>query len=181
MIRKESLQSAQVHWPRLLLVAVAILLPACSDSLEDHPPLYPVKGKVIRNGKPMTIRPQSHQSFLAGFALYKARSDKRYSLTDCISMEAMRDESITEVLTHDNHFTQEGFSVLLLYDSAGWELMTSRPSGQEPGYKKRKRRAFKLKPAGSLRRCSRTRRPFLGRRVIEGRSSSVWSGKMLKR
>ena len=27
MIRKESLQSAQVHWPRLLLVAVAILLP----------------------------------------------------------------------------------------------------------------------------------------------------------
>jgi len=54
MIRKESLQSAQVHWPRLLLVAVAILLPACSDSLEDHPPLYPVKGKVIRNGKPMT-------------------------------------------------------------------------------------------------------------------------------
>ena len=47
MIRKESLQSAQVHWPRLLLVAVAILLPACSDSLEDHPPLYPVKGETI--------------------------------------------------------------------------------------------------------------------------------------
>jgi uncharacterized protein len=61
----------------------------------------------------MMIRPQSHQSFLAGFALYKARSDKSYSLTDCISMEAMRDEGITEVLTHDNHFTQEGFSVLL--------------------------------------------------------------------
>ncbi len=58
-------------------------------------------------------RPQAHQSFLAGFALYKARPDKGYSLTDCISMEAMRNESISEILTHDNHFTQEGFSVLL--------------------------------------------------------------------
>jgi predicted nucleic acid-binding protein len=34
-------------------------------------------------------------------------------LTDCISMEAMRQESITEILTHDNHFKQEGFAILL--------------------------------------------------------------------
>ncbi len=61
----------------------------------------------------MMIRPQSHQSFLDGFALYKARPDKGYSLTDCISMEAMRNEGVSEILTHDSHFTQEGFSVLL--------------------------------------------------------------------
>ena len=48
-----------------------------------------------------------------GFALYQARPDKGYSLTDCISMEAMRPEGITEILTHDNHFTQEGFAILL--------------------------------------------------------------------
>ena len=53
MLRKNSLQSARVQWTRLLLAAVTISLPACSDSLEAHPPLYPVKGKVIRNGKPM--------------------------------------------------------------------------------------------------------------------------------
>jgi uncharacterized protein len=61
----------------------------------------------------MVIQPQSHQSFLDGFALFKARPDKGYSLTDCISMEAMRQEGITEILTHDNHFTQEGFAILL--------------------------------------------------------------------
>ncbi|MBV8556003.1 MAG: PIN domain-containing protein [Planctomycetaceae bacterium] len=61
----------------------------------------------------MVIHPQSHQSFLHGFALYKARPDKGYSLTDCISMETMRAEGITEILTHDNHFTQEGFTILL--------------------------------------------------------------------
>jgi predicted nucleic acid-binding protein len=61
----------------------------------------------------ITVRPQSHQSFLEGFALYKARPDKGYSLTDCISMGTMRQEGITEILTHDGHFAQEGFTLLL--------------------------------------------------------------------
>jgi uncharacterized protein len=61
----------------------------------------------------VTVLPQSHQSFLTGLALYQARPDKAYSLTDCIAMEAMRQEGITEILTHDNHFTQEGFTILL--------------------------------------------------------------------
>jgi len=59
------------------------------------------------------VLPQSRQTFLAGLALYKARSDKEYSVTDCISMEAMRQEGITEILTHDDHFKQEGFIILL--------------------------------------------------------------------
>ena len=54
MNRKASFQTGHVHWWQLLLLAGTILLPACSGSLEDHPPLYPVKGKVTRNGKPMT-------------------------------------------------------------------------------------------------------------------------------
>lgn len=59
------------------------------------------------------VLPQSHHSFVDGLALYKARPDKAYSLTDCISMEAMRQQGISEILTHDSHFTQEGFTILL--------------------------------------------------------------------
>lgn len=61
-----------------------------------------------------TVRliPQSHGSFRAGFALYRASSDKGYSLTDCISMEVMCRERLTEVLTNDQHFEQEGFRAL---------------------------------------------------------------------
>jgi len=59
------------------------------------------------------VIPQSDHSFRAGFALYQSRSDKQYSLTDCISMETMRQQGVTEILTHDNHFTQEGFTILL--------------------------------------------------------------------
>ena len=85
---------------------------------------YSGHGPVLRNlaaatvekamANPLVIvRPQSHQSFLDGLALFKARPDKEYSLTDCISMEAMRQEAITEILTHDRHFRQEGFTLLL--------------------------------------------------------------------
>jgi predicted nucleic acid-binding protein len=58
------------------------------------------------------VVPQSRESFLAGLELYRARPDKGYSLVDCISMQAMRQEGLTEVLTNDRHFEQEGFRAL---------------------------------------------------------------------
>ena len=57
---------------------------------------------------------QSRESFLSGLALYEKRLDKSYSLADCISMQLMRAEGISEVLTNDKHFSQEGFTTLLL-------------------------------------------------------------------
>ena len=58
------------------------------------------------------VLPQSRESFLAGLDLYRARPDKGYSLTDCISMHTMRREGLTDVLTNDRHFEQEGFRAL---------------------------------------------------------------------
>ena len=57
--------------------------------------------------------PQTRELFDAGLDLYRRRLDKGYSLTDCMSMVICRDLRITEVLTHDQHFAQEGLSVLL--------------------------------------------------------------------
>jgi predicted nucleic acid-binding protein len=50
--------------------------------------------------------------FLDGLALYQSRPDKEYSLADCISMHIMRREGLTEALTNDHHFEQEGFHIL---------------------------------------------------------------------
>jgi predicted nucleic acid-binding protein len=61
----------------------------------------------------VTVYRQSRESFLAGLRLYEQRSDKAYSLVDCISMTTMRRHGISEVLTNDHHFTQEGFKVVL--------------------------------------------------------------------
>jgi len=59
-----------------------------------------------------TVLPQTHTGFLDGLTLYEARLGKTYSLTDCISMQVMRREGLTDVLTNDHHFTQEGFHIL---------------------------------------------------------------------
>jgi uncharacterized protein len=45
--------------------------------------------------------------------MFAARSDKRWSLTDCISFVVMQERGLTEALTADRHFEQAGFSILL--------------------------------------------------------------------
>jgi predicted nucleic acid-binding protein len=85
---------------------------------------YRNKGSVVRRfavrqvhrilaHRDVTVLEQSHTSFLSGIELYESRSDKEYSLTDCISMAAMRGQELTEALTTDRHFEQEGFVLLL--------------------------------------------------------------------
>ena len=49
----------------------------------------------------------------AGMALLMARSDKTYSLCDAVSFVLMRQRHVTEALTTDRHFEQEGFQRLL--------------------------------------------------------------------
>jgi predicted nucleic acid-binding protein len=55
---------------------------------------------------------QSRSSFLSGLDFYQSRPDKGYSLVDCISMQTMRREGLTDALTNDRHFEQEGFRAL---------------------------------------------------------------------
>lgn len=55
----------------------------------------------------------SSEQFRQGLELYSSRLDKGYSLTDCVSMNIMRDREIEEILTNDDHFEQEGFRILL--------------------------------------------------------------------
>ncbi len=56
---------------------------------------------------------RGEMSFLIALELYDSRLDKGYSLTDCISMNVCNELSIKDVLTHDHHFQQEGFTILL--------------------------------------------------------------------
>jgi predicted nucleic acid-binding protein len=67
----------------------------------------------ILDDRRLTVYPQSRESFLAGLRLYEQRYDKGYSLVDCISMTTMRRHRISEVLTNDRHFTQEGFQIVI--------------------------------------------------------------------
>jgi uncharacterized protein len=60
-----------------------------------------------------TIVEASHDLFARGVDLFADRSDKNWSLTDCISFVVMNDHNIREALTADQHFNQAGFVSLL--------------------------------------------------------------------
>ena len=117
---KDQWHAKAVHMMRSLGQATLV---TTEEVLDEFLTYYSGHGPILRNNAAQTVedaladplvivRPQTHQSFLDGFGLYKARLDKEYSLTDCISMQTMRREGLTEALTKDRHFEQEGFRVL---------------------------------------------------------------------
>jgi predicted nucleic acid-binding protein len=67
----------------------------------------------LRANPNVTIIPFTEELFQAGIDLFNSRSDKEWSLTDCISFVVMEREGLTEVLTADHHFEQAGFIALL--------------------------------------------------------------------
>jgi len=62
------------------------------------------------------VVPQSAESFEEGFKLYADRPDKEYSLQDCVSMNTMRSKKIEEILTRDEDFSREQFTILMKKD-----------------------------------------------------------------
>lgn len=67
----------------------------------------------IRRDPNTVVINQSSLAFDTALKLYSNRPDKGYSLTDCESMMIMSEHDIKDILTHDSHFTQEGFNNLL--------------------------------------------------------------------
>ncbi len=50
---------------------------------------------------------------IAAMTLYESRPDKEWSIVDCSSMLTCRELGIKRVFTHDRHFRQAGFEILL--------------------------------------------------------------------
>ena len=59
------------------------------------------------------VVPQTSLQFREAFNMYKSRTDKAWSLTDCASFNLMKERGVTEALAHDGHFEQAGFVALL--------------------------------------------------------------------
>ena len=67
----------------------------------------------LRSDPAVVILPPDAASFERGLALYRTRTDKDWSLVDCISFGVMEDTGMTAALTGDHHFAQAGFTALL--------------------------------------------------------------------
>lgn len=57
--------------------------------------------------------PCTDELMSTGLDMFRARPDKSWSLTDCISFVVMGQHKLTEALTADHHFEQAGFVALL--------------------------------------------------------------------
>jgi len=82
-------------------------------SRTDDRPSFIALMRQLETDPELTVLPGSRDLFEQGYELYKARPDKAWSLTDCISFVVMEQMGLSEALTADRHFGQAGFTVLL--------------------------------------------------------------------
>jgi predicted nucleic acid-binding protein len=92
------------HW---VLVEVADALSRPQDRSKFRHLL-----SALANDSRVTIVAAEGRLFDLGVLLYNSRSDKYWSLTDCLSFIVMKQQSLTEAFTADSHFGQAGFVAL---------------------------------------------------------------------
>lgn len=91
------------------------VLTEVADAMAASPQRHAYLGflQFLRARKDVRIVRASAAWFDHGVALYSARGDKQWSLTDCISFAAMKRYGLKDVLSADHHFEQAGFRLLL--------------------------------------------------------------------
>ena len=97
------------------LVTTAWVLTEVGDALPvpENRPAFLQLLETLQDSPDARIVGPTSELFDHGLELFRQRTDKEWSLTDCISFVAMKDERITDALTGDRHFEQAGFHALL--------------------------------------------------------------------
>ncbi|HEY2415761.1 MAG TPA: PIN domain-containing protein [Pirellulaceae bacterium] len=70
--------------------------------------------RAVRSDPMFEVVGYQPEIYEAGFELFCNRSDKAWSLTDCISFAVMAKRKLVDALTADRHFEQAGFRAVLL-------------------------------------------------------------------
>lgn len=113
----ESAKQAKAELGQVLLVTSdEVLTEFLTAMSKAGSPLRQSTVKMVRTilaDPNIRVMAQSRDSFLGALDRYEKREDKRYSLTDCSSMNSMDAEAIKDILTNDHHFQQEGYNVLM--------------------------------------------------------------------
>jgi len=68
---------------------------------------------VLQRSRHALIVPATRADWQRAFELFCSRPDKEWSLVDCTSMLICHEHGIRDVFTHDRHFSQAGFGILI--------------------------------------------------------------------
>ena len=115
---KDEAHAQAVAWTKsnkCRLVTTEWVLTELADGLASSQQrgIFLATREMLLGDKACQVVPLSMELYGEGLALYAARPDKAWSLTDCISFVVMKREGITEAFTGDHHFEQAGFVALL--------------------------------------------------------------------
>ena len=97
------------------LITTEFVLLEVADALSSPP----IRSKTVafieglRKLVVLQIVPASQSLLVDGWALFRQRSDKEWSLTDCTSFAVMNQAQMMQAFTSDHHFEQAGFTRLL--------------------------------------------------------------------
>ena len=98
-----------------VLLTTAWVLTEVGDALSapENRPTFLQLVDTLQSSPDARVLGPTPELFERGLELFRQRTDKEWSLTDCISFVAMKDERVTDALTGDRHFEQAGFRALL--------------------------------------------------------------------
>ena len=118
LARDQNHVAAQGHWSRF--VASGQFFVTTSFVVDEAVTFLNARGfhdRAVRIGRRLMSDSRSQfvevnrTLFLAGWDYLVRHPDKRYSPTDCISFEVMRQLGLRQALTFDQHFAQAGFEI----------------------------------------------------------------------
>jgi len=67
----------------------------------------------IRDTEFINVVELDKEAYDESWQMYSDRTDKEWSLTDCISFTVMKRNGMRDAFTNDHHFEQAGFNVLI--------------------------------------------------------------------
>lgn len=113
-------QAARRHWRKEVVASLPLIITTSYvfdevvtffNSRGRHAKAVEI-GQRLQTSAAVEIVHVTQELFNAGWLLFQERSDKRYSLTDCISFVVMERRQIENALAFDRHFEQAGFRLL---------------------------------------------------------------------
>jgi len=104
--------SKELRTPIVTTEFIVLELGDALSALANRALFVSLYDEFLRSRSPMIV-PVSPELIDQGFQLFRSRSDKSWSLTDCTSFVVMQQRGMTEALTTDRHFKQAGFTALL--------------------------------------------------------------------
>jgi predicted nucleic acid-binding protein len=99
--------------PRLVTTAWVLMELANTLSMRHTRAGFVNTFDALRSNPMAVVLGPDQRLYDKGVELYRARPDKDWSLTDCISFVVMQERKMTDALTGDHHFEQAGFRALL--------------------------------------------------------------------